>query len=58
MTTSALLLASIRQQALTGPDSGSRFAMDVLKLCDEYEIAVKQALALERSIHELTKEKA
>jgi hypothetical protein len=35
MTGSYTDLASIRRQALCGPDSGSRFAMDVLRLCDE-----------------------
>jgi hypothetical protein len=49
------LLASIRQQATFGPDAGSKFAMDALRLCDLFEAMRKSALKMEAMIHEGTK---
>jgi hypothetical protein len=50
------LLASIRQQATFGPDAGSKFAMDALRLCDLFESMRTSALKMEGIIHYLTKE--
>jgi len=49
------LLSEIRHEALYGPDSGSKFAMDALKLCDEFEIMRGMALRADETIHELMK---
>ncbi len=56
MTRSEMLLAEIRREAIMGPDAGSRLASISLKMADEYEIAIKQNLALEKIVHVETKE--
>jgi len=55
MTISAALLARVRHAAMLGPDAGSDRAADILKLCDEYEIAVRWMLEKENIIHEAEK---
>jgi len=55
MTRSADLLARARRAATTGPDAGSGLARITLELADEYEIAIRHALALEAVVHEATK---
>jgi len=51
------LLAEIRREALYGPDSGSKFAMDALRLCDEFEIMRDMAMKADETIHEIVKGK-
>ena len=49
------LLARARQEALMGPDAGSPLAKITLELAEKYEIAVRDTLRLEATIHRLTK---
>jgi hypothetical protein len=49
------LLASIRHDATFGPDAGSKFAMDALRLCDLFEAMRASALKMEAVIHDYIK---
>jgi hypothetical protein len=49
------LLASIRHQASFGPDAGSKFAMDALRLCDLFEDMRDSTLKMEKIIHDYEK---
>ena len=53
MTKSEELIARARR--LVHECGGCEISEAVYELCREYEIAIKQALALEESIHALTK---
>ena len=53
MTRSQELIATIRSLSARCPRGALHQA--ALELCEEYEIAVAQALQAERAIHELTK---
>jgi hypothetical protein len=49
------LLASIRQQAHLGPCSGSKLAIDALRICDLFEDMRASALKMEKIIHDYAK---